>query len=295
MAHGAWRIVSLALCLSLIAAAGLKAHGLALDPLAQDSFLSSPCLQIAAIEMETVLGLPLLQPVQLVRCLWTPHKPVPVEVRDMRMYILTLLSAGLFIAAEPPKEAAKVKAKLWAGISVNEPVFKQGGGKKVSILLALVNDGGDIIDPELDSSQLLVNGKLAKNWDITIGNGPRDDRFKALPAGDYLGFGYAYDLAEYFTTPGIYKVCWKVKGFRTPEVVFRVLPKNRPADNKGAAKAKLWAGISVNAPDFKQGDEKQVVIRLAVVNDGDRVVDPGIDSSRMLVNGKLIKKLVNDR
>jgi hypothetical protein len=40
--------------------AGLKVHGLALDPLAQDSFLSSPRVQIAAIEVETVLGLWLL-------------------------------------------------------------------------------------------------------------------------------------------------------------------------------------------------------------------------------------------
>jgi hypothetical protein len=44
----------------LLVAAGLKAHGLALDPLAEDSFLASPRLQVATIEVETVLGLWLL-------------------------------------------------------------------------------------------------------------------------------------------------------------------------------------------------------------------------------------------
>ncbi len=44
----------------LLAAAGLKGHGLALGPLAQDSFLASPRLQIATIQVEVLLGLWLL-------------------------------------------------------------------------------------------------------------------------------------------------------------------------------------------------------------------------------------------
>jgi len=43
-----------------LAAAGLKAHGLTLDPLSQDSFLSSPRLLIASIQLEVLLGLWLL-------------------------------------------------------------------------------------------------------------------------------------------------------------------------------------------------------------------------------------------
>ena len=37
----------------LLMAAGLKAHGLGLDPLAEDSFLASSRLQVATIEAET--------------------------------------------------------------------------------------------------------------------------------------------------------------------------------------------------------------------------------------------------
>jgi hypothetical protein len=55
-----FRIVRVALGLLLLAAAGLKAYGLTLDPLARPYLLSSPRLEIAAIEVEMILGLWLL-------------------------------------------------------------------------------------------------------------------------------------------------------------------------------------------------------------------------------------------
>ncbi len=52
--------VRVALGVFLLAAGGLKAHGLTLDPLSQDSFLSSPRVLIATIQLEVLLGLWLL-------------------------------------------------------------------------------------------------------------------------------------------------------------------------------------------------------------------------------------------
>jgi hypothetical protein len=52
--------VRLALGGLILAAAGMKAYALALDPLVQDWFLASPRLLIAAIEVEMLLGLWLL-------------------------------------------------------------------------------------------------------------------------------------------------------------------------------------------------------------------------------------------
>lgn len=54
------KVVRLALAFCLFAAAGLKGHGIATDPLAQDSLLLPPRLLIAIIEIEIVLGLWLL-------------------------------------------------------------------------------------------------------------------------------------------------------------------------------------------------------------------------------------------
>jgi len=41
-------------------------------------------------------------------------------------------------------------------------------------------------------------------------------------SGDHLCFSYA--LGDHFRKPGIYRVTWRGTGFRSPEVVFRVLP-----------------------------------------------------------------------
>jgi hypothetical protein len=98
----------------------------------------------------------------------------------------------------------------------------------------LVNDSDKTIDPELGSSQLLVNGKeLGDDWSFQMANGIRDDRFEALPAGDHLAmtisFGRDFQgaLGRHFREPGIYRVSWKGKGFQSPEIVFRVMPRKK--------------------------------------------------------------------
>ncbi len=57
---GGFHVVRLALGGLILAAAGMKAYALALDPLVQDWFLASPRLLVAVIEVETLLGLWLL-------------------------------------------------------------------------------------------------------------------------------------------------------------------------------------------------------------------------------------------
>jgi hypothetical protein len=57
---GILNFIRIALALFLLAAAGLKAHGIATDPLAQDSLLVSPRVLVATIEIEVVLALWLL-------------------------------------------------------------------------------------------------------------------------------------------------------------------------------------------------------------------------------------------
>jgi hypothetical protein len=146
----------------------------------------------------------------------------------MRKYSLLLLVIPVLISADTPKkEAGKSASKLWAAISVNHPILDHGlRGDPFMIHFGLLNDSNKTIKPDLDSSQLLINGKNLKDWDFIIFNGPRDDRWDTLPPGDYLLFGIA--LGTHFEKPGVYKVIWKGKGFQSPEIVFRVVPKSGP-------------------------------------------------------------------
>jgi RNA polymerase sigma factor (sigma-70 family) len=155
--------------------------------------------------------------------------------------LLVAVVVGIGVVAQTPQpvpieEKISTKAplpdgpRLWAGISVTRPLFESKNTTVNGIFqinFTVVNDGNKTIDPEIGASELLVNGKPVKDWAFIIANGPRDDRWKALPAGDCLEFGSG--LGDRFETPGIYRVQWKGKAFQSAEIVFRVLPrKNEP-------------------------------------------------------------------
>jgi len=144
----------------------------------------------------------------------------------MRAFLFCVVGIGLLLSMDPPdKKAPESEARLWAAITVNKAVFEEGEGTKgLQIDFALVNDGKKVIDPEIEASQLFVNGKKLKDWDFQIAGGIRDDRFKALPPADNLTFSIA--MGNQFEKPGIYKLHWKGKAFDAPEIVFRVVPKS---------------------------------------------------------------------
>jgi hypothetical protein len=113
--------------------------------------------------------------------------------------------------------------KLWAAISVSEPVFDEGWTESIMIHFTLVNDATRTIDPKERAWRLVINGEDFPDPGFIFGTGPRDDRWKALPAGDSLRFSKA--LGRYFKEPGIYRVSWKGEGFETLPIEFRVMPK----------------------------------------------------------------------
>src|SRR5262245_21804402 len=89
----------------------------------------------------------------------------------MRAVALAVVMVGVSLAAgEPEKRAAPGAKLLWAAISVSHPVFDPEVRSQDPFLLhlALVNDVDKTIDPELDSSQLIVNGKeVGGDWSFT--------------------------------------------------------------------------------------------------------------------------------
>ena len=122
-------------------------------------------------------------------------------------------------AADPPEPAS-----LWAGIAVNRPLFTPAEVATLDVSFTLVNDGTATVDPDVDGSSRLVVDDAET---IPIAGGPRDARFRALPPGDHLRFGYA--MGENFAKPGVYRVRWEGKGFRSADVTFRVLGPKPPA------------------------------------------------------------------
>jgi hypothetical protein len=133
----------------------------------------------------------------------------------LALFCATLVGANTGLAQAP------AKGSLWAAVSVPEPLVATGQTGRLMLYFAMVNDGDKPVDPKVSSWRLNINGSDHPDSEFTFANGPRDARWKSLPAGDRLQFGYA--LGGWFKEPGIYRVTWKGDGFESAPVVFRVV------------------------------------------------------------------------
>jgi hypothetical protein len=153
-------------------------------------------------------------------------------VNIMRVAVLGLLAVSVIVtlsAAYPPgnRAAKEENIKLWAAVSVSQPVvnWDADAAPPFMIHFGLVNDGDKPVNPAVESSQLLINGKALKDWEFIVSNGLRAQGWNLLPPGESLLFGY--NMGRYFQDPGVYKVAWKGAGFQAPDVVFRVMPRKK--------------------------------------------------------------------
>ena len=144
---------------------------------------------------------------------------------------------------EPPE---LVTNGLWAVLTVNHPVVREGETKDLLIELTLVNDSMKTLDPKIADSRIIINGKDLTDSSFPVSNGLRENRFTAMSPGDYLRFKYA--LGKYCEKPGIYRVSWRGMHFVSHGVVFRVLhdPKRSSPHRLPARTESLEAPPGVN-------------------------------------------------
>lgn len=83
------------------------------------------------------------------------------------------------------------------------------------------NVGTTLVDPEISASQLLVDGESILPWTLAIGNGPQDDRERALPPGETVTFRRVMGAALFRTT-GTHELVLIVKGVRSAPVVVQL-------------------------------------------------------------------------
>jgi hypothetical protein len=131
--------------------------------------------------------------------------------------------AALFLAVSLSFAAPAAKIGLSATISVAQAVFHVKETKTLNVNFTVTNAGAATVDPDIRSTQLLVNGAVQEGWLMVMANGPRTSQFEALPPGQTLRFG-AQLGSRYFAKPGVYKVRWKGPNYETPEITFRVVP-----------------------------------------------------------------------
>jgi hypothetical protein len=115
---------------------------------------------------------------------------------------------------------------VWAGLSVDEPIFTAGSNTSAMFSFALMNDCPETVNADSAHWRLVINGEELKDSDMIFGNGPGSaDGWGPLHSGDSYRFTKSLPLSRYFTTPGIYKVFWRGNGFESPKVTIRVIGK----------------------------------------------------------------------
>jgi hypothetical protein len=142
-----------------------------------------------------------------------------------------LIAAAIMVPVAPALTLAQgqvkgkpqaAQVKLWAAISVQNPVFPKIRANDLAITFAIVNDGRTPVNPGIGSSRLFINGVELHDWHMIVTNGPCTSFCEALPPGRTLLFSKG--LGTYFQKPGVYTVRWEFQNFRTFDLTLRVLP-----------------------------------------------------------------------
>jgi hypothetical protein len=134
-------------------------------------------------------------------------------------YLAQLQSAQAARAAAKLRTADQTRVgSLWAGLTVNHPIFRAGQTKDLRIEFTLVNDGDRVIDPKIPESHIVINGKELGDSAMILGSAHSE----RLPPGESLQFDHL--LGDQFKQPGVYRVSWKGAGFQSSEILLRILP-----------------------------------------------------------------------
>lgn len=137
--------------------------------------------------------------------------------------ILITVCFFLFRVSSQPKEAPKVAArtvsgKLRATITLSQPVVWSNEHGKLQISFKLVNESNEIIDPKIESWQVLANGASFRRGARVPWTGPFPMNARALPPGGSTG----YNQRPMDNKPGDYTLRWEGDDFMSPPVKLRV-------------------------------------------------------------------------
>jgi hypothetical protein len=88
---------------------------------------------------------------------------------------------------------------------------------QLQLVFVIRNTSSSMVDPRLEESTLFVDGKPVEAWARIVSNGPRDERWNALPPGQELQFSYLLGDAL-FATPGLHQVELEVSNVRSARV-----------------------------------------------------------------------------
>lgn len=123
----------------------------------------------------------------------------------------------------PPKHPAAKKLPLTLTLFGTPRTLTLAQRSSFRIRFSARNNGTKVVDPQLFSVELLVNGKRSMSWMLAIGNGPRSKQWRALSPGESVGMGWPLGKAL-FPKPGAYTLVLRQGATTSASIKITVLP-----------------------------------------------------------------------
>ena len=95
--------------------------------------------------------------------------------------------------------------------------------KYFKISLTAINQGTEIIDPQLHRVKLLVNGKESKVWSLAVSNGKREAKWLALPPGETVSVTWSSIGESLLPSPGVFTLAFRLDDVQLASILVRVL------------------------------------------------------------------------
>jgi hypothetical protein len=92
---------------------------------------------------------------------------------------------------------------------------------ELMIAFTVKNLGTQTIDPQLNASELRVNGVVSQDWNMALGNSGHEKRWRALPPGETVSGRWPLGN-ELFPKPGDYTVTLTVMGVTSAQMTVHV-------------------------------------------------------------------------
>jgi hypothetical protein len=113
-------------------------------------------------------------------------------------------------------------APIAVELEVEPTQLTLGDRDRLVVRVTVRNLGAQQLDPELNLSELQVNGSPAKAWNMALANSGRPKTWRALPPGESVSGAVAGIGGELFSAPGDYTLTLTVSGVAAPPVTVRV-------------------------------------------------------------------------
>jgi hypothetical protein len=116
-----------------------------------------------------------------------------------------------------------MKPAITVELHAEPPMISASNLDDFTVGFTVRNVGQQVLDPQLNHSELRVNGTPSQDWSMALMNSGHEAKWKALPPGESVDGRWAL-ARELFPRPGDYQLVLTVANVASAPVDVRVTP-----------------------------------------------------------------------